>query len=327
MGRSPADDAQLGTYRKGSPSDADPFPPGTDLGNCNRVSVLYELCIMVQNSEMPAMKEINPIGGDIDATVSQLLLRVGARVRAARKRMGISRRVLSETSGVSSRYLAQLEGGVGNISIGLLQRVALALDCRIDWLICEEDPWASDSTRAGHAMRAHRICLIGLRGAGKSTLGALAGNALGIPFVETNGEIEDLAGMPVAEVMALYGEDGYRRLEAQAVARIVETHDSVIMAAAGGIVTEPETYDALLRKFHTIWLVASPEEHMSRVREQGDERPMAGNPEAMAQLKSILTSREALHGKALARLDTAGASVEQSLAALLVLIKEQNFLE
>lgn len=272
------------------------------------------------------MKDIKPIGVDVDATVPQLLLRVGVRVRAARKRMGISRRVLAATSGVSPRYLAQLEGGVGNISIGLLQRVAQALDCRIDWLICEEDPWASDTAGAGHAMRAHRICLIGLRGAGKSTLGALVGKALGVPFIETNGEIERLAGMPVAEVMALYGQDGYRRLEAQAVRRIFETHESVIIAAAGGIVTEPETYDALLRKFHTIWLAASPEEHMSRVREQGDERPMAGNPEAMAQLKSILTSRAALHGKALARLDTAGASVDQSLVALLNLIKEQGFL-
>jgi XRE family transcriptional regulator, aerobic/anaerobic benzoate catabolism transcriptional regulator len=320
MGRSPADNAQISTHRQGPASGAGPVLPSAQHGNCNRARVLYELCIMMQNSDTHTNTDSELIARDVDTTVTQLLGRVGARVRATRKRMGFSRRILSEKSGVSPRYLAQLEAGEGNISIGLLQRVALALDCRIDWLICEVDPWASDSTRA------HRICLIGLRGAGKSTLGALAGEALGIPFVETNGEIEDLAGMPVAEVMALCGQDGYRRLEAQAVRRIVATHDSVVIAAAGGIVTEQETYDALLRNFHTVWLATSPEEHMSRVREQGDERPMAGNPEAMAQLKSILASREALHAKALVRLDTSATSVDQSIAALLDLIKEQKFL-
>ncbi|MVO16475.1 helix-turn-helix transcriptional regulator [Parasedimentitalea huanghaiensis] len=285
----------------------------------------------------------------IDTSVSALIARVGERVRRARERKGISRRVLSEQSGVSPRYLAQLEGGEGNISIGLLQRVAIALDHRIEWLTGEEDPWTSDAMRVGDLfssssvatqqkvmsllapepeanLRAGRICLVGLRGAGKSTLGALAGQELGLPFVELNSEIEAQSGMPVDEVMALYGQEGYRKLEAQAISRITATHDSLILAAAGGVVGEPETYNSLLTGFHTIWIKASPDEHMSRVRAQGDERPMAGNPEAMEQLRSILTSREALYGKALAQLDTSGQGVEETLAGLVDLIRDRGFL-
>ena len=283
------------------------------------------------------------------ATVDALIARVGERVRQARERKGIPRRVLSETSGVSPRYLAQLEAGEGNISIALLQRVALALDARIEWFITEDDPWASDTHRVVElfrvarpdvrarvldaltpgkpdAPRAGRVCLIGLRGAGKSTLGAMAGKALGVPFVELNRVIEETSGMPVDELMALYGQEGYRSLEAQAVDRVIATHDSVVLAVAGGIVAEPDTYRNLLGHFHTIWLRTSPDEHMTRVRAQGDERPMAGNPEAMAQLRSILTSRETLYARAEAQLDTSGKTVEASLAELLALIEARGFL-
>ncbi|PCJ08811.1 MAG: transcriptional regulator [Rhodobacteraceae bacterium] len=290
------------------------------------------------------------LGSDhIDASVSALIIRVGERVRRARERKGISRRILSERSGVSPRYLAQLESGAGNISIGLLQRVAIALDHRIEWLTGEEDPWTSEALRVGDlfrsssaetqqmvltllapepeaSLRAGRICLVGLRGAGKSTLGALAGQRLDLPFVELNSEIEAQSGMPVEEVMALYGQEGYRKLEAQAISRISATHDSLILAAAGGVVADPETYTSLRTNFHTIWIKASPDEHMSRVRAQGDERPMAGNPEAMEQLRSILTSREALYGKALAQLDTSGIGVDESLTRLVSLIQERGFL-
>ena len=278
-----------------------------------------------------------------------LIRRVGERVRAARERKAIPRRVLSDISGVSPRYLAQLEAGEGNISIALLQRVATALDHRIEWLLSEDDPWTSDVARVAdlyrsarrdvqqtvlrvlnaepaETRRAHRICLIGLRGAGKSTLGALTGEALGLPFVELNLEIEAHSGMPVEEVMALYGQEGYRRLEAQAIDRVIATHDSVVLAVAGGIVAEPETYTTLLAHFHTIWLRTSPDEHMTRVRAQGDERPMAGNPEAMDQLKSILTSRESLYARANAQLNTSEKTVEVSLQDLLALIEQHRFL-
>lgn len=285
----------------------------------------------------------------VKASVTGLITRVGERVRKARERKGIPRRVLSEMSGVSPRYLAQLEAGEGNISIGLLQRVAIALDHRIDWLMGEDDPWNSDALRVAdlfrgansdvqnsvlrtlipepeETQRARRICLIGLRGAGKSTLGSLAGQALDLPFVELNNEIEEQSGMPVNEVIALYGQEGYRSLEAQAISRVISTHDEMVLAVAGGIVAEPETYNMLLGHFHTIWLRTTPEEHMTRVRDQGDERPMAGNVEAMDQLRSILTSREALYGKALARLDTSGQNVDASLAQLLALIRDRQFL-
>jgi len=284
-----------------------------------------------------------------EAEVRALIARVGERVRKARELRGIPRRVLSETSGVSPRYLALLEAGEGNISIGLLQRVAIALDHRIEWLVGEDDPWTSEplhiadlyraapsETRARvreilspqpeAELRKHRICLVGLRGAGKSTLGARAGAALGLPFVELNREIEDQAGMPVNEVQALYGQEGYRRLEAQALGRVIATHEALILAVAGGIVAEPETYKTLLQHFHTVWVRASPEDHMARVRAQGDLRPMAGNPEAMEQLRHILTSREALYEQARARLDTSGRTPEQSLAELLALIAERRFL-
>lgn len=281
--------------------------------------------------------------------VRTLITRVGERVRKARERKGIPRRVLSEISGVSPRYLAQLEAGEGNISIGLLQRVAIALDHRIEWLMTEDDPWSSEAlhvsdlyrsanteTRqrvmhllrpeSAQEMRAQRICLIGLRGAGKSTLGQKAGETLNIPFVELNREIEEQSGMPVNEVMALYGQEGYRKLEAQAVTRVVQTHDTMILAVAGGIVAAPDTYTTLLNRFHTVWVKASPSEHMERVQAQGDTRPMAGNPEAMNELKAILTSREALYEKAQISLDTSGKTLDQSLAELLALIKGNKFL-
>lgn len=301
----------------------------------------------VTNFRGEALPALEDAAGE--AEIRALMVRVGDRVRKARERKGIPRRILSDISGVSPRYLAQLEAGQGNISIALLQRVATALDHRIEWLVGEDDPWTSDILRvadlyrsadlrtrqqvegilapaAAGTLKARRICLIGLRGAGKSTLGELAGRKLNIPFVELNREIEEQSGMAVNEVLALYGQEGYRKLEAQAISRIVATHDIMILAVAGGIVAEPDTYKALLAHFHTIWLKAAPDEHMGRVRGQGDTRPMAGNPEAMEQLRSILRSREALYERAVAQLDTTGKTVETSLRELLALIEERGFL-
>lgn len=294
-------------------------------------------------------KTVSAEGVATDIKVQTLIVRVGDRVRKARERKGIARRVLSERSGVSPRYLAQLESGDGNISIGLLERIAIALDHRIEWFVGEDDPWTSEAIRVADLYRAadqetqarvmrtltpappaqaraQRVCLVGLRGAGKSTLGRAASAILRVPFVELNAEIETQAGMPIAELMALYGQEGYRKLEADAVDRIVATHDKLILAVAGGIVAEPATYASLLARFHTIWIKAAPEEHMARVRAQGDERPMAGNPEAMAQLRSILTSREVLYDRAEAKLDTSGAAKETSLSQLLMLMKDHKFL-
>jgi len=286
---------------------------------------------------------------DNQDAAADLIVRVGARVRKLRQIRKIPRRILSEASGVSPRYLAQLEAGEGNISIGLLQRVAHALDYRIDWLIGQEEPWDSDVLKVADLYRnapaevqqavlktlnpmlqtysrANRICLVGLRGAGKSTLGAQLGRMLDLPFLELTRLVEEQAGMPLSEVMAFYGQEGYRKLEADALDRVSATHDRLVLAVAGGIVAEPETYSTLLNRFHTIWLRASPVEHMERVRAQGDERPMAGNPAAMEQLMSILASREALYSRASAQLDTSGQQQQESLTDLHKLVEEKGFL-
>lgn len=291
----------------------------------------------------------NDDSGIDDAKIERLLASVGERVKSARARMGISRRTLAEKSGVSQRYLAQLEGGQGNISIGLLLRIADALNFRIEWLLGKEDPWTSEivmissllrsATRAQREQvleilqpgnprvkRANRVALIGLRGAGKSTLGRLAAAELGLPFKELNEDIEEASGMPAAEVMALYGPEGYRHLERQSLERIVAMHDRILLAVAGGIVSQPETFNYLLSQFHTIWLKAEPEEHMARVRGQGDERPMAGNADAMNELRNILTSREALYSRAEAQINTSKGSLKETLAAVLEVINKKRFL-
>lgn len=284
-----------------------------------------------------------------DQDVLNLIICTGKRVREIRKNKGISRQKLSMLSGVSPRYLAQLETGSGNISIGLLQRIAGALETRIEWLIGKDDPNCSDVMRVAEKFRsasvqvqgqvldalglephdttrAKRICLIGLRGAGKSTLGGNVAKELDIPFIELNREIEKNSGMPVAEVMALYGQEGYRDLEAQALARIIQAQDKMILAVSGGIISAPETYNLLLRSFHTIWIKTSPEEHMSRVRAQGDVRPMAGNPKAMRQLKAILSSRKTLYEKAQLQLDTSQKTKDTSQKELVELIDAHHFL-
>ena len=280
----------------------------------------------------------------------ELIQRLAVRVRETRKLRGLPRRVLSEMSGVSPRYLAQLEAGEGNISVILLQRVALALGVKIETLLSERPPWDRDVERVatlfGKApldiqrqvfatltrqspteQRAGRICLIGLRGAGKSTLGKLAGAALGLPFVELNKQIEAASEMPIAEVMALYGQEGYREMEAEALERVTERHDRMILAVAGGVVADPATYARLLQQFHTIWVYTSPSEYMQRVRAQGDVRPMEGNPAAMTQLKNLLDTRTPLYERADAQINTSNRPVKASSEDLLRIIHKRHFLD
>ena len=279
-----------------------------------------------------------------DASVPAVIRSVGLRVRAARKDKGISRRELSERSGVSPRYLAKLEAGDGNISIGLLHKVAVALGTSAEQLMAPQMAQSEDARRVAElyrradaatrarvlqvldpdhlrAQKASRVCLVGLRGAGKSTLGAQLARDLDVPFVELNTEIETSAGMPIAEIIALYGQEGYRQFEADVLSDIIQRHDRAVVAVAGGIVSDENTYYQVLSRFHTVWIRAAAGEHMDRVRAQGDMRPMQGNPQAMIQLRQILKTREGLYGQADHQLDTSGKSPEASQADLLRLVQ------
>ena len=266
---------------------------------------------------------------DVDPVAQSLLARLGDKVRAVRGAAGFSRKTLAEMSGVSERYLAQLEGGTGNISISLLHRVAIALGCPIASLLADEDPLADDLRAATPEQRERvalaltpanrhggRIALIGLRGAGKSTLGSLAATRLGLPFHELNDLIAEAAGLSVTELFALYGQEGYREMERTALGRLANG-PPVMLAVAGGIVSEPDAFQLLLGSFRTVWLKARPEEHMTRVRAQGDERPMAGNPQAMRDLRAILTARETLYSRADLCVNTSGQTPRDSLKDLL----------
>jgi len=273
---------------------------------------------------------------------AQYLRLLGERIRAARARRGMTRKILARDSGVSERYLAQLETGHGNISIILLRQVAQAMSLPLAELVREgpdhpvefsllvqslarlEPKQLTEARRLltesfGASIereRRQRVALIGLRGAGKSTLGAKLAAALGIPFVELDREIERVAGMSLAALFDLYGQSAYRRYERRALESVIESYDRAVIAAGGSLVSEAATFDLLLSACFTVWLTARPEEHMSRVMAQGDLRPMADNTEAMQDLRRILEGRAALYSKADVSVETAGKSVDQSLDLL-----------
>ncbi|MBX2839337.1 MAG: helix-turn-helix transcriptional regulator [Gammaproteobacteria bacterium] len=284
---------------------------------------------------------------DRESEINSLISLVGTRVHTARMEAGLSRRELSEVSGVSQRYLVQLENGEGNISIGLLKRIAIAFERPIDSFLIDDDEISIEAGQVAalyrtadvttrkrvqqllssdkqRAKKAKRICLIGLRGAGKSTLGAMISEKLGCNFIELTDEIERTAGIPISEVIALYGQDGYRDLEAASLKHVIESEDRMILAVAGGVVSNKDTFATLLSRFNTVWVKAAPEEHMERVRAQGDMRPMADNPQAMAQLRQILTAREANYKQADYQLDTASKSLEESFAELSELLQSEK---
>src|SRR6478752_5315076 len=273
---------------------------------------------------------------------SQFLEQLGQRVRTMRALRGMSRKVLAKVSGISERYIAQLESGKGNVSIVLLRRVSDAMGAHLEDLLPSADPtpdWqmfrdllrkatpaqiaqAKDLLTGGSATAPRRvpfcgIALIGLRGAGKSTLGKMLAKKIGWSFVELNKEIEQQNGLSVAEIIALYGQEGFRRMEQAALGQLLARKELMVLATGGGIVSEPLTFDLILSSFYTIWLQAQPEEHMARVRGQGDLRPMADDRSAMAELRNILLSREPLYARASAVVDTAGLSVDAAAARLI----------
>jgi XRE family aerobic/anaerobic benzoate catabolism transcriptional regulator len=266
---------------------------------------------------------------------------LGKRVRALRNRRGLTRKMMAREADVSERHLAQLEAGEGNVSIVLLRRIAAALHVSLEELFAAEVETRHEKIliqrflerlpahRVEEAMfrllrefgeeeavRRKRIALIGLRGAGKSTLGSRLGAEMNVPFIELDGEIEKDTAMPLAEIFSLYGQTGYRAIERRSLERVLHEQKRAILSVGGGVVSEKETYDYLLSNCYTVWIKARPEEHMARVIAQGDLRAIAGGSQAMDDLRRILEAREPLYRKADMYLDTSGRSVDESFAKL-----------
>lgn len=288
--------------------------------------------------EEPANDEKNPF-----------LVVLGDRVRALRARRGITRRALAANADVSERHLANLEYGVGNASILVLKQVAQALHCSLaemigdvttstpEWLLIRELLEGRDEatlrrvreamgpllgTGGGDTARGSRVALIGLRGAGKSTLGQMLAEDLDFPFVELSREIEKLAGCSISEIQALYGTNAYRRYERRALEETVQIYSEVVIATPGGIVSDPATFNQLLSFCTTVWLQATPEDHMKRVMAQGDLRPMAASNEAMQDLRNILEGRAAFYSKADLQVDTSAAALQPTFLALRRSVRE-----
>ena len=266
---------------------------------------------------------------------------LGERIRGERARRGMSRKLLARHAGISERYVTQLESGKGNVSIILLKQIAAALGLPSSRLL-EDEPASPEMTLvreflarlspaqlreayaslgtlfADHATfaRSRRVALVGLRGAGKSTLGHRLAAELEVPFFELDREIERLSGISLGQIFELYGQQAFRRYEMQALQDLLRSQPAFVVATGGSIVSEPATYELLLRSCFTVWVRTSPEEHMARVIAQGDQRPMAASAEAMNDLRRILQEREPLYARADLAVDTTGVAEEESVAAL-----------
>ncbi len=280
------------------------------------------------------------------------LVGLGERVRALRARRGMTRRAVALAADVSERHLANLEYGIGNVSMLVLLQVAGALQCSLaeligdvttrspEWLLLREmlehrdeatlkrvrvvvgEMLGMGGANEAKGARSPRVALVGLRGAGKSTLGQRLADDLGFPFVELSREIEKFAGCSVNEIQALYGQNAYRRYERRALEEAIQIYPEAVIATPGGVVSEPATFNQLLAHCTTVWLQAAPEDHMKRVAAQGDLRPMAASAEAMEDLKGILAGRAAFYSKAEYRLDTSAQPLERSFAALRHIVRE-----
>ena len=249
-----------------------------------------------------------------DQAEAAYLGRLGDRVRAWRATHSMTRKSLALASGVSERYLAQLESGLGNISVLLLRKLAHAMQVPVEALVREH----------GAAAREARIALLGLRGAGKSTLGARLAQVLEVPFIELDREVEKEAGAPLGEVFSLYGQDAFRRFERKALARVLKEHPRAVIATGGSLVTDPDAYNLLLDHCTCVWLKATPDEHMQRVMAQGVLGPFKGNPAAQEEIRRLLADRSRLYARADAVLDTSGRTLKQSLAELKALAAKEE---
>lgn len=288
-----------------------------------------------------------------DDVKNPFLITLGERTRALRARRGMTRKALATLAGVSVRHLANLEYGIGNASILVLMQVARALQCSLaeligdvttsspEWLMLRELLEGRNeatlhrvrvavgellgtggANASGGRQRSHRVALIGLRGAGKSTLGTMLAEDLGFPFVEVSREIENFAGCRIGEIQALYGQSAYRRYERRALEETIQIYPEAVIAAPGGIVSDPANLNLLLAHCTTVWLKAHPEDHMKRVAAQGDMRPMSVSSEAMNDLKSILSGRAAFYSKAEFQVDTSGQTLESTFTRLRSVVRE-----
>jgi len=284
------------------------------------------------------------------AAEAEYLKAIGERVRETRARRGMTRKLLARDSGVSERYLAQLETGQGNISILLLRQIATALDIPVDALVYQGPEPSVDLVHTTEFLRRlppvelaqarrllvehfgdvdvearrGRIALIGLRGAGKSTLGAMLANRLEVPFIELDRLIEQESGVALSAIFDLYGQAGFRRLERRCLDQVIEQYPRFVLATGGSLVSEPATFERLLTMCFTVWLRATPEDHMQRVIAQGDMRPMADNREAMTDLLRILEVREPLYARAEVTVETSGVGAEQSVDAVLEELRRES---
>lgn len=278
----------------------------------------------------------------------EFLRLVGDRIRDLRARRGMTRKTLAHDSGVSERYLAQIESGQGNISIVRLRDIAVAMGLPLEDVASVAPECAPELilltqylhrlspsqliqakrlllTQFEYEERRDRIALIGLRGAGKTTLGKMLAKHHGIPFVELAREIEDESGMTLAELFSLYGQTAYRRYERRALRAVAEKYDRFVLSVGGSVVSEAATFEELLTTCYTIWIKASPAEHITRLVAQGDQRLLANCQEATDDLEHILSQREAMYASANAVIDTTGRSIEDSFAELIALAPNKHY--
>jgi XRE family aerobic/anaerobic benzoate catabolism transcriptional regulator len=273
----------------------------------------------------------------------------GERLRTLRARRGLTRKALAEASAVSDRYLSNLESGIGNPTLLILEQLASGLDCSLaeligdvttrspEWLLMRElleGRGEQDMRKArlavGEALgmagaggpHGCRIALIGLRGAGKTTLAHMLSEDLDVPFLELSTEIERVAGYSVREIQDLYGPNAYRRYERRTLEEILQIYPDFVLATPGGLVSEPATFNLLLRHCTTVWLRADPEDHMGRVARQGDMRPMAASTEAMEDLRRILSGRAAFYSKADLSVDTSRQPLADTFQLLRAAVRD-----
>lgn len=305
--------------------------------------------ILTKSDIAPFNEPVSPAANLETEEKNPFLAALGDRVRALRARRGMTRKALATAADVSERHLANLEYGVGNASILVLLQVAGALQCSLgeligdvttlspEWLLIRELLEQRDDatlqrvrvaigemlgTGGGNAALSPRIALIGLRGAGKTTLGQMLADDLGFPFVELSREIEKFAGCSVAEIQALYGVNAYRRYERRALEESIQIYPEAVIATPGGLVSDAATFNQLLAHCTTVWLQADPEDHMKRVTAQGDLRPMAASKEAMEDLKGILSGRAAFYSKAQFKVDTSAQPLEPTFVALRGIVRK-----